>query len=250
VEDYDILERMRLADRDAARERVLRLINYGAVISDYMNDWLILEDSCNIKYKVKWNDAFSDEDVKILVRDACDRSIVYQVLIETKLKGRGYGLADRELAIRGSGWDLVFDAMDSGDYDEVVDILEHEIKWCRAAMLAARRPEGAGGPSPRWYPVVGELWFEDLLIKRFEKPAKNQRTLLGAFEELGWPPVMDDPLPGKAVGLKRSRAERLKDAVDGLNQNHLTPGLLRFGRKGKDQVYWRASPSRRPGGAR
>jgi hypothetical protein len=32
-------------------------------------------------------------------------------------------------------------------------------------------------------------------VKRFRVPALNQELVLAAFEEEGWPPHLDDPLP-------------------------------------------------------
>jgi hypothetical protein len=33
------------------------------------------------------------------------------------------------------------------------------------------------------------------VVKEFKLPAPNQETILTAFQEEGWPPRIDDPLP-------------------------------------------------------
>ena len=35
----------------------------------------------------------------------------------------------------------------------------------------------------------------DRVVKQFRVPAGNQELILAAFEEMGWPPHIDDPLP-------------------------------------------------------
>ena len=48
---------------------------------------------------------------------------------------------------------------------------------------------------PKWNSNVGVLSFGVRIVKRFPRAARNQEIILSAFEEEGWPPRIDDPLP-------------------------------------------------------
>lgn len=86
---------------------------------------------------------------------------------------------------------------------------------------------------PCWECRNGVLTFAGFVVKRFRHPARNQELLLDAFEELGWPERMDDPLPPLVSG------SRLQETVKQLNRYQQTP-LLRFGMDGTGQgVCWR-----------
>jgi len=77
---------------------------------------------------------------------------------------------------------------------------------------------------PSWARRHRELHFRGRLVKRFRRLAPNQFAVLDAFEELGWPWCIDDPLPQDPGTLP---ADRLEDAVDRLNKN-LARSCLRF----------------------
>src|SRR5262249_31861554 len=75
-----------------------------------------------------------------------------------------------------------------------------------AGATLAKAVPGVSGPAvddrpqaaklvPRWDGERRELWVGNVLVKRFTQPADNQELLLAAFEEEGWPPCLDDPLP-------------------------------------------------------
>jgi hypothetical protein len=51
---------------------------------------------------------------------------------------------------------------------------------------------------PFWEAKRRELWLGDVLVKRFTRPARLQELVLAAFQELGWPQFIDDPLPRKS----------------------------------------------------
>jgi hypothetical protein len=77
---------------------------------------------------------------------------------------------------------------------------------------------------PAWDRDRHEFRFEGRLVKAFKLPSPNQETVLMAFEEEGWPPRIDDPLPpAPAIDPKR----RLHDTIKSLNrkQRHR---LVRF----------------------
>lgn len=77
---------------------------------------------------------------------------------------------------------------------------------------------------PRWDPVLRELYWECKIVKRYKWQAVNQEVVLTAFEEEGWPLVIDDPLPPKP-NLDSKR--RLHDTIKALNRNQENP-IVRF----------------------
>jgi hypothetical protein len=88
---------------------------------------------------------------------------------------------------------------------------------------------------PRWDGERRQLWYGKQLVKHFRRRAGCQETVLAAFEEEGWPPRIDDPLPRVAEIDPR---DRLHDAVRRLNRGHLVRRLA-FRRDGTGQgVTW------------
>jgi hypothetical protein len=94
---------------------------------------------------------------------------------------------------------------------------------CRLAWQAAAAPVGprlatqtcrrplAPGEKPRWDRVGRELWFAGEVVLRFRRGASNQERLLEAFEEQGWPPHIDDPLPHtKGKGRRKRLCDTLR----------------------------------------
>lgn len=75
--------------------------------------------------------------------------------------------------------------------------------------------KGPSRPIPKYYPDLKELWLLGELVKRFIVPAKNQELILTAFEEEGWPPRIDDPLPPKD---EINPKKRIQDAICRLNR--------------------------------
>jgi hypothetical protein len=69
-----------------------------------------------------------------------------------------------------------------------------------------------------------ELYLGSTLVKRFKVPAVNQVRILSAFEEEGWPPRVDDPLP-TTPGVEPKR--RLHHTINSLNGSQLRP-LIHF----------------------
>ena len=100
--------------------------------------------------------------------------------------------------------------------------------------------------TPHWDKDRMELRLGKYLVKRYRQPAKNQETILAAFEEESWPPRIDRPLPGDS---DTDPHDRLHDAVKRLNQQ-IQP-LIRFQSDGKGEgVCWTplapAAPQERP----
>jgi hypothetical protein len=61
-------------------------------------------------------------------------------------------------------------------------------------------------------------------VKRFRQPAPSQETILATFEEEGWPPHIDDPLPPQPGQLPK---QRLHETITNLNR-HQQNRLLHF----------------------
>ena len=73
------------------------------------------------------------------------------------------------------------------------------------------------------------------MVKRFRLPASNQEAVLSTFEEEGWPPSIDDPLPFMS---KQRCKERLHATIRHLNANHQNR-LIRFRGNGTGEaVLW------------
>jgi hypothetical protein len=88
---------------------------------------------------------------------------------------------------------------------------------------------------PRWDSERRELLLGKKLVKHFLVPADNQEHILSAFQEEGWPPRIDDPLPPQRY-LEPKR--RLAEAIRRLNRNQKTR-LLRFHSNGHGNgVCW------------
>jgi hypothetical protein len=79
---------------------------------------------------------------------------------------------------------------------------------------------------PRWDGDLGQLWCGDHLIKEYREEAENQKAVLAAFQGEGWRHRIDDPLPSMRNEKRAKR--RLRDTITGLNQDHITPGVMRF----------------------
>ena len=90
------------------------------------------------------------------------------------------------------------------------------------------------GAVPVWSQEVRELRLGDQILKCFRQPARNQEMILASFQEEGWPPHIDDPLPG---GDNVDSPERLHNAVKRLNDQVVH--RIRFLSDGKGQgILW------------
>jgi hypothetical protein len=78
--------------------------------------------------------------------------------------------------------------------------------------------------SPHWDSVRHELSFGRHIVKRFRLPSPNQEKILNVFQEEGWPPYIDDPLPPLTDKCSR---QRLHDTIRSLNRNQKAR-LIRF----------------------
>jgi hypothetical protein len=93
----------------------------------------------------------------------------------------------------------------------------------------------AGPPVPKWDMERQELRVGALVVKQFKVPAPNQEIILAAFQEEGWPPRIDDPLPPHA---EQDSKRRLHDTITTLNR-HQKHRLIRFSGDGSGEgVRW------------
>jgi hypothetical protein len=113
-------------------------------------------------------------------------------------------------------------------------------RFVRDATHAGSREEQNGrllpiGDRPHWDADRRELSFREGGLKRFRSPAPNQERVLAAFEEDGWPPRIDDPLPPQA---DQDSKRRLRDTIATLNRGQKG---IRFSADGLGQgVCWQA----------
>jgi hypothetical protein len=100
--------------------------------------------------------------------------------------------------------------------------------------------------APYWDATRGQLRWGHLVVKQFRQPAESQQTILAAFEEEGWPPRIDNPLPGRG---KQEARERLHDAIIRLNR-HQQASVIRFNRDGRGEgACWQRHPDSGTGAA-
>ena len=99
-------------------------------------------------------------------------------------------------------------------------------------------PAVSGTPdAPKWNSNVGVLSFARGSSSVFLAPARNQEIILSAFEEEGWPPRIDDPLPpSRNVEPKR----RLHDTIKWLNRDQEARVLAFLGDGTGEGVRWRS----------
>ena len=105
----------------------------------------------------------------------------------------------------------------------------------RASLAAKAVNDTPDPPVPVWNRTSRTLHFGALLVKEFKVPAANQELVLSAFQEEGWPPHIDDPLP-PADGIDAKR--RLHHAINRLNNNHKHRVLRFFGNGNGRAVRW------------
>jgi hypothetical protein len=99
-----------------------------------------------------------------------------------------------------------------------------------------KKDEAEGSLRPRWDARLRRLCWNGILVKHFKVPAGSQELILAAFEEEGWPPHIDDPLPPSN---NLDPKVRLRYCIKSLNRNQRNE-LLRFEGDGYTRgVVWR-----------
>lgn len=91
---------------------------------------------------------------------------------------------------------------------------------------------------PCWDKALGVLSVGGRPVKRFRVPAPNQAAVLSAFEEEGWPPRIDDPLPPEA---NVDPKYRLRFTIGRLNHAQQSQGIHFFGDGTGEGVCWALS---------
>jgi hypothetical protein len=93
----------------------------------------------------------------------------------------------------------------------------------------------ASRPVPHWDCDYREIRYDNRVVKQFKLPSPNQEAILLAFQEEGWPPRIDDPLPPHP---HCDPKQRLHDTIRSLNRNQRVR-LLRFKGDGTGQgILW------------
>jgi len=105
----------------------------------------------------------------------------------------------------------------------------------------AQRSAITRASKPHWDAAQRQLWFASAIVKQFRWKAQNQERILLAFQEDGWPRVIDDPLcPAPGQDPKR----RLHDTIKGLNRNQQNR-LVSFHGNGDGQtIRWNRTTGR------
>lgn len=89
--------------------------------------------------------------------------------------------------------------------------------------------------TPTWDGPRHQLRVESTIVKEYKLPSPNQETILAAFEEEGWPPCVDDPLP---VHPDLDPKRRLHDTIKSLNRNQRSRRIRFMGDGTGEGVRW------------
>jgi len=95
------------------------------------------------------------------------------------------------------------------------------------------KPDACG--KPRWNCETRELRFQNEIVKHFKWRAPNQERVLAAFEEDGWPPRTDDPLPPQQ---NQDAKRRLSDTIRCLNRKQINKRILFHGDGSGEGIRW------------
>jgi hypothetical protein len=106
---------------------------------------------------------------------------------------------------------------------------------CRGAELLEKVSQTVRSVVPEWDRDLQELRFDGQTVKQFKVPAPNQEVILAAFEEEGWPPRIDDPLPPQA---DQDPKRRLHGTINSLNRNHKVDAIRFIGDGSGLGVRW------------
>jgi hypothetical protein len=88
---------------------------------------------------------------------------------------------------------------------------------------------------PTWDISRRKLKLGDHVVKHFQVPAPNQEMILRCFQEDGWPPQIQDPIPpARNVDPRR----RLHDTILALNRCQTSPRIRFRGDGTGVGVYW------------
>lgn len=105
----------------------------------------------------------------------------------------------------------------------------------RPTFVATSDGHVSKSSGPHWDAARRELRLDGVLVKRFRQPAANQERILSAFQEAGWPPSIEDPLPPDPDQTPERRLNHAIRKLNGCQRNH----LIRFEGNGTGgRVVW------------
>ena len=168
---------------------------------DYLDEkWKSLRAMVRVGASVDriWNGLLTEEERKLIEKD--DSMGPDIVDIWAKLRGVS---ASRAITDLGMELNLISDF----DRRQLLKKLGEEVKPTGPAL-------------PAWDRSAGILRLGNAVVKRVRrlKVATNGILILDAFQEMGWPSHLDDPLSPRP-GLRQSSEKRLQDAIKSLNNN-------------------------------
>lgn len=130
-------------------------------------------------------------------------------------------------------------ARETSSGDQVIALAKPQVLICNVL------PADDVPSLPRWDRQRRQLRMAGELVKEFKLPSPNQETILMAFEEDGWPPRIDDPLPPQP---QLDPRRRLHDTIKALNRKQKNY-LLRFMGDGSGEgIRWEFTPGKRAAG--
>jgi len=88
---------------------------------------------------------------------------------------------------------------------------------------------------PTWDDQRRQLRVGTEIVKEFKLPSPNQETVLMAFEEEGWPPRIDDPLPPLP---QLDPRRRLHDTIKALNRKQRNFRVRFMGDGSGEGIRW------------
>jgi hypothetical protein len=128
--------------------------------------------------------------------------------INAELTAR-WGADQWEVSRRLSEWRLTFEGENLQDFfknkpqqkhqelsERISEVLDKKL-WSSVEIDEVTRVEIAR-PVPNWDEQSGELTFNGQLIRKWPRMATGVYAVLNVFQELGWPPRIDDPVTGGA----------------------------------------------------
>lgn len=96
-------------------------------------------------------------------------------------------------------------------------------------------PSAANPYPPRYDENLRALFSGDLLEKRFVHPANDQELIVKTFQDDGWCPVIDDPLPTQPG---RNAVQHLRNTVANLNRVLLAEKVRFFTHNRGAAIRW------------
>jgi hypothetical protein len=87
----------------------------------------------------------------------------------------------------------------------------------------------------RWDRERRQLWYGEILCRKYGREAPIQFELLDAFQEAGWPQTIDSPFP--------QNESKLRETIRDLNRRLSHQSPIRFRGSVKPEWYFSSSPT-------